>query len=354
MTIAYVVTTINAPNQVLRSIAEGCQRIAAPFIVVGDAKTPEGFALDGATYLDLQRQVDSGFGYARQCPVGHYARKNIGYLEAVRMGADVIRETDDDNHPRPSFFEAPKLVHRARVLSGTEWINVYRYFTDRLVWPRGFPLDEVQAAVPELPQDTIQVAAPIQQGLADENPDVDAIFRLVHSLPLHFNEGDPLALSTGSWCPFNSQNTTYFEVAFPLLYLPALCSFRMTDIWRSFVAIRISHANGWPILFHSASVRQERNEHNLMRDFEDEIDGYRHNRKIVEKLKATSVNAGPANVPEGMRACYLGLVDGGFLPAGELDLLDSWLADLAALFAGRTEAKGSIVRSDARIAARGS
>jgi hypothetical protein len=32
--------------------------------------------------------------------------------------------------------------------------------------------------------------------------------------------------------------------------------------------------NGWHILFHGATVRQERNDHDLMRDFADEIPGY--------------------------------------------------------------------------------
>jgi len=36
-------------------------------------------------------------------PYHHYCRKNIGYLYAIRQGADCILETDDDNLPLPSF-----------------------------------------------------------------------------------------------------------------------------------------------------------------------------------------------------------------------------------------------------------
>ena len=89
------------------------------------------------------------------------------------------------------------------------------------------------------------VACPIQQGLADGNPDVDAIFRLVLPLPMNFGRKPPIALCRGAWCPFNSQNTSWWPAAYPLLYLPAYCSFRMTDIWRSFVAQRICWENGW-------------------------------------------------------------------------------------------------------------
>ena len=123
--------------------------------------------------------------------------------------------------------------------------------------------------------------SPIQQGLANQNPDVDAIYRLVLPLPLDFVEAAPVALGKGAWCPFNSQNTTWWSEAFPLLYLPFHCSFRMTDIWRSFVAQRIAWENGWSILFHNATVFQERNEHSLIRDFEEEIPGYLNNRAMA-------------------------------------------------------------------------
>src|ERR1700691_4694073 len=94
----------------------------------------------------------------------------------------------------------------------------------------------------------------------------------------------PIAL-LGACCPFNSQNTTWFKEAFPLLYLPYYCSFRMTDIWRSFVAQRIAWTCGWPVLFHQSTMRQERNDHNLMNDFRDEISGYNNNALICNSLK---------------------------------------------------------------------
>src|SRR5438270_335676 len=78
-----------------------------------------------------------------------------------------------------------------------------------------------------------EIYCPIQQGLADENPDVDAIYRLAFPLPLTFRTDRRIALGGSAWCPFNSQNTTWTREAFPLLYLPSYCSFRMTDIWRS-------------------------------------------------------------------------------------------------------------------------
>ena len=113
-----------------------------------------------------------------------------------------------------------------------------------------------------------------------------------------------MALGKGSWCPFNSQNTTWSGGAFPLLYLPSFCSIRMTDIWRSFVAQRIAWENGWHILFHGATVRQERNDHDLMRDFADEIPGYLHNDRIRKTLEDLPLRGGKPEIMNNIRACY--------------------------------------------------
>lgn len=328
---AVVITTINAPTRAVREIARDRGRLGAEFVVVGDSKSPADFHQEGATYLDLQAQRETGFRYAEIAPARHYARKNVGYLAAIRNGATVLIETDDDNIPFEGFWSPRKATVPARLAEGQAWTNVYAWYADAPIWPRGLPLDEVRTAPP--PFDSLpraEVYCPIQQGLADENPDVDAIYRLVMPLPVSFRKGEPVALR-GPWCPFNSQNTTFWADAFPLLYLPYHCSFRMTDIWRSFVAQRIAYLNGWGVLFHEATVVQERNEHSLIRDFEDEVPGYLHNRAIREALDGLSLPTGVGSIPDAMRACYRRLVEMGVVGEGELPLLEAWLDDLASL-----------------------
>ena len=179
------------------------------------------------------------------------------------------------------------------------WVNVYRYFTQAMLWPRGFPLEHVQEDLaPRASLKTAEVDCPIQQGLVNENPDVDAIYRLVSSLPQSFAAGEPVALAPGSWCPFNSQNTAWWRDAFPLLYLPAYCSFRMTDIWRSFVAQRIAWANDWSVLFHAANVWQERNEHNLIANLRRSA-GY-CTKAIGEALEKLQLNSGSDRLCENL------------------------------------------------------
>ena len=102
----------------------------------------------------------------------------------------------------------------------------------------------------------------------------------------------------------------------------------MTDIWRSFVAQRIAWANGWSILFHEATAWQERNPHDLMRDFGDELPGYLHNTHIVRELAALTIQPGLENIPAGLRLCYGQLCDMKLIDSKELPLLEAWLADI--------------------------
>jgi hypothetical protein len=329
---ALVVTSINPPNRILRALADGAREAAMPFVLAGDTKSPAEFALDGCEFLSIDAQLASGFRFARLCPTRHYARKNVGYLHAIRNGAAVLIETDDDNLPRPGFFASRDRQQRVPHVAGTGWVNTYRYFTDALLWPRGLPLDAVHATGPAF--ETLDVKnsdCPIQQGLADENPDVDAIYRLLLPLPQSFRGGRRIALGRGAWCPFNSQNTTWWAEAFPLLYLPAYCSFRMTDIWRSLIAQRIAWENSWSVLFHEATVWQERNDHSLMRDFGDEVPGYLHNRKMADTLGSLPLRSGHAALGDNLRICYEALIKLELVGREEQALLDAWLDDLAGL-----------------------
>ncbi|HEX8845859.1 MAG TPA: STELLO glycosyltransferase family protein [Pyrinomonadaceae bacterium] len=326
---ALVVTSISAPNAALKSLAAGCLEHGLEFIVIGDEISPPTFELEGCRFYSLEEQRRLGLRFANACPVRHYARKNIGYLLAMRNGASVLIETDDDNFPREEFWGERNRHQSVKVVSDTGWLNIYRYFTDANIWPRGLPLDRILTAVPAyeaLAQEDVD--CPIQQGLADENPDVDAIYRLALPLPQSFRMDRRLAIRNNAWSPFNSQNTTWWREAFPILYLPAYCSIRMTDIWRGFVAQRIAWANNWGVLFHEPTVWQERNEHNLMRDFRDEVTGYLNNTAIGEALGKLPLQPGPDRLNDNLRLCYEQLVRMNLVGEKELDLLEAWIADI--------------------------
>jgi hypothetical protein len=330
--LSVVVTSISAPNRALAEIAARCKERLDAFWVVGDVSSPPSFQLDGCRFLGIQDQIETGFRSAALCPLRHYARKNIGYLAAIRAGARILVETDDDNLPTSEFWSPRRKAWQVPVVANAGWVNVYQYFSRARIWPRGLPLDAIGDAVPPLHGlPAANCICPIQQGLADGNPDVDAIYRMVLPLPLQFDRIGALALSSGSWCPFNSQNTTWFPEAFALLYLPAFCSFRMTDIWRSFVAQRVAWENGWSVLFHDATVHQQRNDHDLMRDFADEVPGYLHNRRIAEVLASLTLRPGRLAIPENLLRCYEALVRMDLVGGQEITLVEAWNEDVREL-----------------------
>lgn len=341
-TILVITSIAAADHPILKQLAEGCLVHQVPLIVIGDSKSPAEFQLDGCDFYSVSRQQKLDFKMATLLPLKHYSRKNLGYLLAMAAGAEVIIETDDDNLPLPAFWQPRVKTAEAHVFRNAGWVNVYRYFSDEQIWPRGFSLLHLKNSQP-LIKTLESVECSIQQGLADENPDVDAIYRLTCRLPVTFNKAPNIALGGGSVCPFNSQNTTWFDEAFPLLYLPSYCSFRMTDIWRSFVAQRIAFSCGWHLLFHQSTVTQDRNDHNLMVDFSDEIKGYLHNEEIVRELKELKLVEGPSHIADNMRRCYQLLINMKLIGASELELLEAWICDISSLTDRKILSGGGLV-----------
>ena len=338
-----VLTTIQPPTACVWRLAEVLAARGAPLLVVGDRKGPEHFALPGAQFYPLAEQQRLPFALARRLPVGHYSRKNLAYLLAVARGAGCIYETDDDNMPSPAWQVRP-LVVEAQAVAARPWMNVYAAFSERHVWPRGFPLERVadpatrahDPAGPARP-----VAAPVQQGLADLAPDVDAVWRLTLDGELYFRPGPSLWLPPGTWCPFNSQTTWWWPPAYPLLYLPSHVSFRMTDIWRGFVAQRCLWELGYGLVFHGPEAIQERKQHDLLRDFRDEVPGYLNNHEIARRLAALALAPGSGAVRDNLVRCYEGLAAGGLLPDDELPLVRAWVEDLGGAEAAAPEGRAA-------------
>jgi hypothetical protein len=83
------------------------------------------------------------------------------------------------------------------------------------------------------------------------------------------------------------------------------------------------------VLFKGPDVYQERNEHNLMRDFADEVPGYLNNRNIATRLAALKLESGPENLGENLIRCYEELVQLDLIPGKEMPLVKAWVQDLA-------------------------
>lgn len=319
-----VITSIQAPTKAVLKIAKQLGK-TFDIIVVGDKKSPPDFAVKNVNFYSIEKQGNAGSKLAKLLPYNHYARKNIGYIIAMRNSAELILETDDDNIPYKYFGTDINPEVKGNLVKAKGWFNVYKEFTSDDIWPRGFPLEKINQNV-TVTKTNCTKKCYIQQFLADKNPDVDAIYRLSkHYKDIIFKSRKPVILEKGTWCPFNSQNTVTFKEAFPLLYLPAHVSFRMTDIWRSFIAQAIMWSMGWFLSFHSSTVYQERNIHNLLKDFEQEIPGYLKNQLIIDILNSVSFSGSVGN---RLYQAYEVLAKEKIIDEKELKLVENWLGDI--------------------------
>lgn len=323
-----VITTIAQPTSCIKTLSKKLEGTNG-LIVIGDKKGPISYPINNAQFFSLEHQLQLDFKLTNKLPTGHYSRKNLGYLLAIKQGEDCIYETDDDNQPN-EFWAIRNKKANVLVASPSNWINVYKHFSKENIWPRGFLLDRItdSESTPLFDNKLIEIEAPIQQGLADVSPDVDAIWRLTQDHEFYFDRNDSIALQPGTWCPFNTQSTWWWKEAFPLLYLPSYCSFRMTDIWKSFIAQRCLWEMGHKLVFHSAEVNQERNIHNLMKDFEAEIPGYSLNEKLTLILEGSRLLSGKENALRNLVVCYEDLAANNIIPKDELSLVNAWASDL--------------------------
>ncbi len=319
-----VMTSIFPPSEAVRAFA---RRKDCRLYVAGDKKTPADWQEPQVRFLSAVEQEQSASRLLQLLPWNHYCRKLSAYLLAIAEGAEIIVDTDDDNVPKESWampaFSGAFDVTRPQA----GFVNVYQAFTKQFIWPRGFPLNRIldEKSSPAVAQKS-DVRVGVWQGLADGDPDVDAIYRLTNNRPCNFDDRSPLVLDEGTLCPFNSQNTAFCRAAFPLLYLPALVTFRYTDILRGLIAQPILWAAGYRLGFTEATVVQERNPHNYLKDFESEIPCYLHPDHVVEVVRqAVSPNR---SIAENLLRAYENLIQAGLVPAGEIKLLEAWLHDL--------------------------
>ena len=317
-----VITSINEPTEGVKKFSEidGWK-----LIVVGDRKSPEIPSMTGNFRFWRFISVDERFGaYTHECRENSYARKNIGYLYAMREGAEIIAESDDDNIPYKGWGDVQMGVQGVTVYSGATLFNIYRLFKDGY-WPRGYPLQDINA------DQAVEVAEGernigVWQFLADLNPDVDAISRMTKPEKPDYWGGIPRsALDKNTYCPFNSQNTFWSKDCFPLMYLPQTVTMRFCDILRGYVAQRILWEKDLFLGFGEATVYQVRNDHDLFKDFIDELPVYMYVGEVVEILESMTLSG---SFPEMLFQVYKELSMHGIVESSELIALNAWNEDV--------------------------
>ncbi|PAV64696.1 hypothetical protein WR25_17882 isoform H [Diploscapter pachys] len=283
----------------------------------------------------------------RKLPYKSYTRKMIGYLYAISHGAEWIYDTDVDNRP---IFGGLDAFDFADELSGVRFernhsdpiinrlFNPYLYFGRPDMWPRGFPLEyfsQHNHTDANFRLCEVQKRAAVQQGLVDMDPDVDAIFRLLHANPTkvsseHFNRhAPPIILGQKTYSPWNSQNTLFHRNAFFTMFLPTTVSFRTTDIWRSYFSQKLLHLIDEYVAFYPVNAVQIRNAHNYLKDFEDEQEVYLKSGELLKFLDEWKCSQ------KSTANCAIELAEQfgkmEFWQEDDVDLVKEWIHDLISI-----------------------
>jgi hypothetical protein len=251
----------------------------------------------------------------------------LGYIKAIKNGAEYIVDTDDDNIPKENW-NFPGFENKFDFVSENKgFVNIYQLYTKDKIWPRGLPLKLINRQF-ELGKDLTlnDCKVGIWQGLADEDPDVDAIYRLTNDTPCYFEEREPVVLGKGTISPFNTQNTIIRKELFPLLYLPTYVTFRYTDILRGLVAQPIMWLYGYKLGFTNATVIQKRNPHDYMKDFISEIPMYETCEKVIELV--SRVISSSDCIENNLYKAYNALLIENIVTNKEMITLEAWLKDL--------------------------
>lgn len=297
-----VMTTINEPK-VLGEYARLSGAEDVLFHVVGDYKTPGHIAnlnwIDEAgrrnvlywSPEDIHRWWKLSIGPVPISLLGHNhdSLRNVAFLYAYAQGADLVITVDDDNAPEKNFFE--EYRHRfsgpMHMPAVEGWANPYYGLK---TYPRGFPYDyrynEFEA--PEI--ETIHAEIAFHQGLTYGDPDVDALTR--------FNRGFADVSRTafsGGWhaatgfTTVNTQNSALRREFLPYWWAPRWCG-RHWDIVAGFIVQMMIHlVDRTPMLvtaYGTPFTSSVRNEHDLMKDIEQEVLGTKLCEKLAETMEA--------------------------------------------------------------------
>lgn len=324
-----IITSINPPTEAVRAFAAWRGWTT---VVVGDRKNPPDWACEGVVYLGLKEQQELAPEFCAHLPENTYTRKMAGYLYAFSKGAQAIFESDDDNIPYPGAVDVVEahLARRGSLLpawsAGSGWVNIYDKFGAAGTWPRGYPMQKLKAEDGTPQEDAAALPWGVLQYLADGDPDVDAVYRMTNGAEVHFARGRELSLAPGSYTPFNSQATLWVPETFPLMYLPLGVPDRVTDILRGYIALACLWKNGHTLGCASPVVFQVRNAHNLLKDFEQEIDLYRHGDRWSKLLLKAAGGGMAASFESALQL----LVADKALPASNLASYGAFLRHLRA------------------------
>ena len=312
-------------------------------VVVADLKSikKEDYGIaDNSRYvfLSVNDQMALYPEFSALVPFNHFGRKNVGYLYAINSGAKRIWDFDDGNM---GVIDVEAVLANQPVTLCSEdqsrLINPYMYFgvDETTSWPRGFPLDRIRdektSNLVTCPVNISLVEIGVIQSLANNEPDVDGVYRLTRKTPFNFTlTPPPLILPSNTFTPFNAQATMWYS-AFKFMYLPTTVHGRVSDIWRSYITEYFLGVTGGHVIFTKPYVVQDRNAHNFLSDFQSESDLYLKASSLVHFLQNRPSDKLSANDPqvfvEALRL-YIDLYERDILEEDDVLIFTYWLKHL--------------------------
>ena len=329
-----VVTTIFKASEAVRKVARDPTWC---LVIVGDKKTPpksEYMADIGAPagktvlYLSPDDQDRIFPLLSLVIPWNDMSRKNIGYMYAIKHGAELIWDFDDDNINLLPENILDKVSHYRTPCAEFSFhvFNPYPYFSvnETYTWPRGQPLEHIRnpATVPKLCLSNNRRNIGVIQSLANIEPDVDAVYRFTRNTPFKFgatpSSHAPVVVPQNAFSPINAQATLWTKEAFLFLALPMSVNCRVSDIWRGYIAQYFFHKQSLHLVFVPPYIDQYRNVHDNLKDFNDELDSYQKSDKLLTWLdKKIHTNS--------MLELYKEMYERGYLEEKDLHFIAAWI-----------------------------
>lgn len=281
------------------SVSEATKKFATfkdwHLYIVGDTKTPHEEYInfsknnDNVSYLSPEYQEKSFKEISDLIGWKSIQRRNIGFLQALKDGADIIASVDDDNIP---------LDNWGKNLMIGKPTNVYYYETDDIafdpvgvtnyknLWHRGFPIQNLHQRNNKYKITRKTIIPDIQADFWNGDPDIDAVCRLEHK-PMCFFDNKYFPLATNTFSPFNSQNTFFSREAMKKYFvIPYPGVGRMDDIWSSYYIESLN----FNVVYNEATVFQDRNIQDLTKNLTMEYIGYEKTKELLESLKKNPEN----------------------------------------------------------------
>jgi hypothetical protein len=338
MRIAAVTTTIHTPT-VLRLLRKCSPDV--DFYVAVDRKTPDISAL--AEETGAQIILGEEWKCSEACGWNSLSRRNVGFLAALKNGADIIYSFDDDNLP----IDTKHFIHLDRLmiefksggvkLQGSPLFNGVMMIGGTGGWfdpgvlltphtrHRGFPNSQHQRYLAGTVTDAkIGVAA----GLVIGDPDIDATTRMEHHPDIgqvHMLGQSGVVVDPHTWTVFNSQNTAVIRELIPAWFMMPGVG-RHDDIYASLIVQRVARERGYHVHFGPPFTYQQRNEHDLLKDLLGEIKGMQNIEPMAALLDAIVLPG--KSVIEDTRWIYRVLADCAFVPTWSVMAGLQWLEDV--------------------------